>query len=77
MLTEMRGLCLIDIILQLGDGTATDRSTPSEVILTGVSDISAGLGHTCALMSADGGVRCWGVGVNGQVPVQCQLNAKC
>lgn len=52
---------------QLGDGTQTARSTPTEVI--GVSDaveISAGQDHTCARLSS-GAVVCWGANARGQL----------
>jgi alpha-tubulin suppressor-like RCC1 family protein len=55
---------------QLGDGTTTNSSTP--VVVSGISgstlatQITAGYGHTCALIS-DGTVRCWGKNSNGQL----------
>ena len=46
---------------QLGDGTYVQRTTPVAVagIAQGAVGITAGDGHTCALMS-DSTVRCWG-----------------
>jgi len=53
---------------ELGDGSTDDhRATPGPVSgLTGVTAISSGFFHTCALL-ADGGVRCWGANDNGAV----------
>ena len=59
---------------QLGDGTTTNRTTPTDICadatcaspLTGVVAIAAGFGHTCALTTG-GDVKCWGWNEFGQI----------
>jgi len=55
---------------QLGDGNTADEflNVPVQVVglTSGVYGISAGEGHTCALL-ATGAVKCWGYGGEGQL----------
>ena len=53
---------------QLGDGTTTERWTPTAVsgLGSGVAGITAGFDYTCALTNA-GGVWCWGYNWTGQL----------
>lgn len=52
---------------QLGNGTTDDSSVPSPVegLETGVTDISAGGGFTCAVINA--AAKCWGQNWSGQL----------
>lgn len=53
---------------QLGDNTATSRMVPTAVygLNIGVTAITSGSTHTCALL-ATGGVKCWGVNIWGEL----------
>ncbi|MGH2960540.1 MAG: hypothetical protein ACRDKE_13110 [Solirubrobacterales bacterium] len=53
---------------QLGDGSFTDRSMPTDVsgLASGVRDIAGGGSFNCALTTS-GGVKCWGRQMSGQL----------
>ena len=53
---------------QLGDGTTTDRLTPTAVsgLGSGVAAVGTGYDHACAL-TATGGASCWGTNTDGQL----------
>ena len=54
---------------QLGNGTTTTELTPVAVsgLTNVVSAITAGLFHTCTLLSNPGSVQCWGYNAYGQL----------
>jgi alpha-tubulin suppressor-like RCC1 family protein len=69
-LTELGGVkCWGDNSLgQLGDGTNTERHIPVDAfgLTMGVTAISAGANHACALIDW-GGMECWGDNSTGQL----------
>ena len=53
---------------QLGDGTVVNELTAVSVTgLTGISKVSVGGGHACALVASDGSIKCWGDNYYGQL----------
>jgi hypothetical protein len=56
---------------QLGDGTTTDRTTPTDVLeLSGAVQIASGAGYTCALLETED-IKCWGANQKGQLGDGC------
>ena len=53
---------------ELGDGTTSTRLTPVDVVglTSGVTSISTGQSHTCALTKANG-LKCWGDNLYGEL----------
>lgn len=53
---------------QIGDGTTTNRSTPTAVsgLSSGVKSVSVGTLHACATLLA-GGAKCWGSNGSGEL----------
>jgi prepilin-type N-terminal cleavage/methylation domain-containing protein len=53
---------------RLGDGSATGRTTPVDVVGlgSGVARITGGVSHTCAVLTS-GVAKCWGGNGNGQL----------
>jgi alpha-tubulin suppressor-like RCC1 family protein len=50
----------------IGDGEHVDTVDPIDLDGHLATAVTAGLGHSCAILD-DGGVRCWGLGNNGQL----------
>src|SRR5206468_3603491 len=51
---------------EIGDGTTTDRHTPTTINLANVAWLGAGVDHTCAVL-ASGVIDCWGANFSGQL----------
>lgn len=60
---------------QLGDGTTTNAGFPVSVagLSSGVSTVTAGATHTCALLQS-GGAQCWGGNAAGQLGDGSQIS---
>lgn len=53
---------------QLGDGSVNDSAVPVQVAgISGVTAVSAGEAHSCALVGSPGIVRCWGYNGDGRL----------
>jgi alpha-tubulin suppressor-like RCC1 family protein len=65
-----------NLVGELGDGSSTpNTSLPVDVsgLASGVTEISAGLKHTCVV--SDGGVKCWGYNAYGQLGNDTKTNS--
>jgi len=62
---------------QLGDGSTTSRATPVQAagLTSGVTAVTAGDRHACALLS-DGTLKCWGDNGDGQLGTPSTLQSK-
>jgi alpha-tubulin suppressor-like RCC1 family protein len=54
---------------QLGNGTITDSPIPVDVtgLMSGVQAVTVGYSHSCALLTQDGVIECWGSNLSGQL----------
>lgn len=50
-----------------GGGAHSNVPTPVSGLSSGVRAISAGNAHACAILTATGGLRCWGYNLGGQI----------
>ena len=67
--TTGRALCWgRNLFGNIGDGTTTNRSVPTQVsgMTSGIESIAAGNGTSCAISNA-GALKCWGLGDYGQI----------
>lgn len=55
---------------QIGNGTNTNVLSPNPAtpVLTSITDVTAGIGHTCAI-DVSGAVKCWGEGSGHQLGI--------